>query len=156
MFLTQESGLETTISWQLNTTFCPGPYRVDKTIKCKSLPKGKEKLTSFSDTTQWGNKVDQGGWEELGWNVPRKSGALGLRESQEEHGECCLQEFQIVLGSPKCQEVPWQAWVKDTRDHLECSSLWDRMEFLAGYASWGVWRLRRCGLKWEGEKNLTH
>lgn len=29
-------------------------------------------------------------------------------------------------------------WVKETKNHLESSPLWDRMDYLAGYASWGV------------------
>lgn len=72
-----------------------------------------------------------------------------------ELGVCWLQEFQVVLGSPKCQEVPWQVWVKETKNLLEGSPLRDRTECIAGYASWGVWRIWRCGLQWGG-KNLTH
>ena len=29
------------------------------------------------------------------------------------------------------------------------------MEYLAGHASWGVWRIWRCGLKWE-RKRISH
>ena len=84
---------------------------------------------------RWGSQSVKGGWEE--------------------HEVCWLQEFQVVLGSPQCQEVPWQVWVKKARNCLEGSPLEDRMEYLAGHASWGVWRIWRCGLKWERER-ISH
>lgn len=83
-------------------------------------------------------------------------GSPSVREGQDEHGVCWLQELQVVLGSLKRQEVPWQACVKETRNNLEGNPLWDKTEYLAGYARWDVWRIQRCGLTVRGERNLTH
>lgn len=79
-------------------------------------------------------------------------GSPSVRGGWEVHAVCWLQEFQVVLGSPQCQEVPWQAWVKETGDCLEGSPLLDSTKYLADQASWGVWRIWRCGLKWEGKR----
>lgn len=85
----------------------------------------------------------------MGWNVPREGGAPpSAREGGEEEQS---KEFQVVLGSPtRVSEGPTTSMVKETKNLGEGSPLQDRTKCLAGYASWDVCIIWRCGLKWGG------